>query len=391
MTELLSKLLGRVPVGWLQLTHNRGRLLAAVAGITFANVLIFVQLGIMGSLNTSIVRDYELLRADIMISAVDTNTLTESSGVPRQHMFRALALPTVQSVSPLFVGTIQYTQDNGDSTSFQTVAFDPQADGIMIDLIDAQRRSLLIENSILIDQATRGLDGIDLSDVSPENPVTLDIDGERLTARGAIRVGAGFSGDGSVITSDQTFLWLFPRRSSEAPDHVLVRLQNPADLERTLQSLEVLIPPEVARVRSVAHAAQEDLQYQTTERPTGLIFGFGVVMGIIVGVVIVYQILSTDVADHIREYATLKAMGYRQPFFLSVIFEEAVVLAVFGFVPGFLFSLGCYVLLNALTGLPLGMDVMTAVLVFVGTVAACTLSGALATRRLASANPADLF
>ena len=114
-------------------------------------------------------------------------------------------------------------------------------------------------------------------------------------------------------------------------------------------------------------------------------------MGILVGLVIVYQVLSTDVADHLREYATFKAMGYGQPFFLGIIFEEAIVLAVFGFIPGLIASMGLYAGLVAVTGLPVTMDASRAILVFLGTLTACTISGAIATRRLANADPADLF
>jgi putative ABC transport system permease protein len=134
-----------------------------------------------------------------------------------------------------------------------------------------------------------------------------------------------------------------------------------------------------------------DLAFMSSERPTGIIFGFGVFMGILVGLVIVYQVLSTDVADHLREYATFKAMGYGQPFFLGIIFEEAIVLAIFGFIPGFVVSLGLYAGLVAVTGLPITMDPTRAVLVFAGTLIACTISGAIATRRLTNADPADLF
>ena len=114
-------------------------------------------------------------------------------------------------------------------------------------------------------------------------------------------------------------------------------------------------------------------------------------MGIIVGLVIVYQLLSTDVADHLKEYATFKAMGYSQSFFLGIIFEEALILAVFGFVPGFVIASILYQFLNQATGLPVMMDAARPIAVFLGTIASCSLSGAIATRRLASADPADLF
>lgn len=114
-------------------------------------------------------------------------------------------------------------------------------------------------------------------------------------------------------------------------------------------------------------------------------------MGALVGVVIVYQVLATDVADHLEEYATFKAIGYRQRFFLGVVFEEAVVLALLGFVPGVLLALGFYAGVAAATGLPVAMTAGRAALVLTGTVIMCTLSGAIATRRLARAEPAELF
>ncbi len=141
----------------------------------------------------------------------------------------------------------------------------------------------------------------------------------------------------------------------------------------------------------MADAQAADLSYQTTQRPTGVIFGFGVAMGILVGLVIVYQVLSTDVADHLREYATFKAMGYPHRFFLGIVFEEAVILGAIGFVPGLILSLGIYAAMAQATGLPVTMTADRAAMIFVGTVLACAASGALATRRLRAADPADLF
>lgn len=131
--------------------------------------------------------------------------------------------------------------------------------------------------------------------------------------------------------------------------------------------------------------------YQQTRRPTGIIFGFGVLIGVLVGLVIVYQVLSTDVADHLREYATFKAMGYGPRFFLGVVFEEALVLGILGFVPGLIVGTSILLIMGAITTLPLAMTPSMAASVFVGTIVFSALSGAIATRRLAAADPADLF
>ena len=155
--------------------------------------------------------------------------------------------------------------------------------------------------------------------------------------------------------------------------------------------LRKLISDKSLRIRSYATAAAEDLSYQQTKRPTGIIFGFGVIIGVLVGIVIVYQVLSTDVADHLSEYATFKAMGYSQRFFLSIVLEEALILGVLGFIPGFAVASLLLAGMARATTLPLAMTAGMAVIVFFGTVIACTLSGAFATRRLAGADPADLF
>lgn len=127
------------------------------------------------------------------------------------------------------------------------------------------------------------------------------------------------------------------------------------------------------------------------ESPIGFVFGLGSTMGFIVGVVIVYQVLSTDVNSHLAEYATFRAMGYRNRYLLGVVFEEAIILSVMGFVPGMVIALGAYQLTAAATALPLAMPVSRAVTVLVMTFMMCGASGAIATRRLQGADPADIF
>ena len=208
---------------------------------------------------------------------------------------------------------------------------------------------------------------------------------------GTLTLGGSFFTDGTMFVSDQTFLRFFANRSSGAPNHVLLNIDDGISADVVVARLRSVLPASSVKVQTLAQAAAADQAYQTTQRPTGIIFGFGVLIGIIVGIVIVYQVLSTDVADHLREYATFKAMGYAERFFLGIVFEEAIVLAIFGFIPGLIVSLGLYAGMSRATGLPIEMDLMRIILVFLGTIIACAISGAIATRRLAGADPADLF
>lgn len=391
IAALLSKLLGRLPIGWLQLVHNRARLAAAVAGIAFANILVFVQLGIMMAMNTTILVPYTMFNADIMISAADSNTLFDGSNVPRQRGFEALGVSGVADMTPLFVGNIDWKKEDGSSTNLQVMASDPSRGSFVAETVRQEIANLLLIDTALLDENTRGANKERLQQITSSNPLVFEANNRTLTVPGTINVGGGFSADGYVYTSDQTFLRLFGKRSAGAPNHILLKTEVGADLERVLADLKQVLPADKVQVRSLAQAASADQVYQTTERPTGLIFGFGVLMGVIVGLVIVYQLLSTDVADHLKEYATFKAMGYKQSFFLGIVFEEAVILALLGFIPGALIASGLYQFLNQMTGLPILMDGARLLTVFLGTIASCAISGAIATRRLAGADPADLF
>lgn len=390
MTALLQRLFGRLPIGWLQLTHKRGRFAAALAGVAFANVLVFVQLGLMNSMGTATLKPYQFFQADIMISASDANALAEGGNVARQWMLQALADPDVAAGAGLFVGNVLWDR-GGTSISFTTFGIDPAQPAFMASGVSADLDLLQVQGAVILDRLARGLPPEEAAAIRPQTPLRFEAQGRTLTALASFAGGGGFGGDGFMLTSDQTFLSLFPARSSAAPDHILLRLRPGANLAATVLRLRGLISDSSLRIRSYAEAAQEDLRYQQTQRPTGVIFGFGVLIGVLVGLVIVYQVLSADVADHLREYATFKAMGYGPHFFLGIVLEEALILGLFGFVPGVLIGTAILTLMGAVTTLPLTMTPIMALTVFLGTVVFSALSGAIATRRLAAADPADLF
>jgi putative ABC transport system permease protein len=380
-----------LPLGWLQLVHNKTRLTAALAGVVFANVLVFMQLGFLGALVGSIQRPYDHMNADVLVSAADMNTLADGSPLPRRRMFQALAVEGVASATTLYYGKLDWRQPDGSVRNLDVFGVDPSARAFESADVEAQRPLLAAADAALIDRKTRNVPTDIFTAIERGEPLKFEAKGRTLSVVGTFSIGGGFSADGYLIVSDQTFLRLFPQRSAGAPNHVLVRLVPGADIEVVAASLRAALSTSDTVVRSVTAAVAKDQGFQTKQRPVGLVFGFGVVIGVLVGVIIVYQVLSTDVSDHLKEYATFKAIGYAPGYFLSVIFEEAMVLAALGFVPGIAIALGLYALVSHATGLPLSMTAARAAGVFVATAAMCGLSGFLATRRLARANPADLY
>lgn len=390
MSRLLQWIFGRLPIGWLQLTHKRGRFMAALSGVAFANVLVFVQLGIMNSMATATLKPYEFFQADIMISAADADALAVGGNVARQWMLQALADPDVIAGTGLFLANVPLERNNV-SVALTTFGVDPGQPEFFAQPIAGDIGLLQVRDVAILDRLARGISKDEAAAIRPQTPLSFETQNRTLTALTTFAGGGGFGGDGYMFVSDQTFLSLFPSRRSTAPNHILLRLRPGADVAVVVTRLRGLISDTTLRIRSYADATQQDLRYQQTRRPTGIIFGFGVLIGVLVGLVIVYQVLSADVADHLREYATFKAMGYGPRFFLGIVVEEALVLGILGFLPGLLVGTGILTLMGRLTTLPLAMTPGMAVTVFVGTLVFSTLSGVIATRRLAAADPADLF
>ncbi|MEO1138475.1 MAG: hypothetical protein AAFW87_03365 [Pseudomonadota bacterium] len=99
------------------MSHSRTRLFAAIAGVAFANILVFVQLGILGALNGTTTAPYALFEADIMVSSADANTLTDGSNVARQRLFQALTVPGVADGMPLYIANLDWQSDDGGTAT----------------------------------------------------------------------------------------------------------------------------------------------------------------------------------------------------------------------------------------------------------------------------------
>jgi putative ABC transport system permease protein len=256
--------------------------------------------------------------------------------------------------------------------------------------INQQLDLIKLPDTILFDGATRGDYKTAIAQLEHNQLLKTEIEHRTIKIAGLIRVGSSFGADGHLITSDQNFLRLFPRRQATSVSVGLLQLQPGTDPVQTVKALKAHLPNDV-QVLTRQEFIDFERHYWSTNTPIGFIFSLGVTMGFIVGVIIVYQVLSTDVNAHMGEYATFKAMGYRNRYLLTVVFEEAVILAVIGFIPGLAVSTGLYHLTRNATNLPLYMTLARGVSVLILTMVMCAISGAIATRKLQSADPADMF
>ena len=391
MRRFLKALQQRTPLGLKQLKHDPMRLLTAIAGITFADLLIFMQLGFADALYTSNTQYPQALQTDLVMISSDAKNFGQLSTFTRRRLYQALDVPGVESADILYLGSAQWRNpQTNEETSMLIIGQNPERPALNLPVVNAQLDAIRLPDIVLFDQGSRGDYQEMIAQVQAGERVTTEIGLSTVEVGGLFEVGASFADDGALITSDQTFLRLFGRREAGTASIGLIHLEAEADPVPVQRLLRDRLPDDVY-VFTHEEYVDFELNEIQSESPIGVVFGLGSAMGFIVGVVIVYQVLSTDVNSHLGEYATFRAMGYRNSYLLGIIFEEALILSILGFVPGLVMSIGVYQLASIATALPMGMNVGRAVGVFVLTFVMCGGSGAIATRRLQAADPADIF
>ncbi|MFB2936624.1 ABC transporter permease DevC [Aerosakkonemataceae cyanobacterium BLCC-F154] len=391
MIGFIQQIRRRIPLGWLQLTKQKSRLLVAISGVAFADVLMMMQLGFQTALYDSNTRLHQHLDTDLVLINPQGRNLINMSTFPRRRLYQSMSVEGVKSADPLYINMGNWKNpETQKETNVLVLGFNPNKPAF--DLPELQQNLHLIKmpDTMLFDEAARGTYQGTIAQVSQGETVNTELERRKINISGLYKVGASFAADGSLMTSDQNFLMLFPRRSASSVNIGLIELKPGYDPQQVAASLNAYLPSDV-KVLTKEEFIEFEKNYWSTNTAIGFVFSLGVTMGFLVGVIIVYQVLSTDVNDHIGEYATFKAMGYSHAYFLGVVFEEAIILAILGFIPGVAVSLGMYRLTRVATNLPMYMTIARALQVLILTIIMCAISGVIATRKLQAADPADMF
>lgn len=381
----------KIPLAWLQLTKQKSRFVVALAGIAFADLLMFIQLGFQDALFDASMTPYRALDADLVLINPKLQTLFAVETFPRERLYQALAYDGVESVSPVYISTAQWQNPvTRQDRNILIWGVDPARTAFKIPSVKANLDQLKQLNQVLFDQAGRPEYGPIADLLKQKSPIDIQVNESLMRVSGVFTLGASFAADGNAITSDSTFLRIFPSRSIDRIELGLIQLKPGANVEQIRSQMAQDLPQDV-QVLTVEGAALVEKTYWENGTGIGFIFGIGVIMGFIVGIVIVYQILYSDVTDHLPEYATLKAMGYTDRYLLGVLMQEALILGVLGYLPGFALAFGLYQLAFAATALPISMTLSRSITVFILTGIMCFASGAIAMRKLQAADPADIF
>ncbi|MDY6938595.1 MAG: ABC transporter permease DevC [Cyanobacteriota bacterium] len=387
---MLAKRFRKTPLAWLQVTREKMRLAVAIAGIAFADMLMFVQFGFQDALFDASVRPHSTFKADLVVVNSQFETFFSTKSFSRERLYQVRGFEGVESVSAIYAATAQWknptTRVDRPILIFGT---DPANPGFNLPEVDENIEELKKLNRVLFDRAGRPEYGI-VPIFEATGTAKTEVNDRLVEVVGMFALGASFTADGTAIASDSTFLHMFPNRSVDRIEVGLVEIGDDADLERVQLGIQEQLPDDV-RVLTVEEFADLERSYWANGTGIGFIFSLGAGVGFIVGIVIVYQILYTDVSEHLPEYATLKAMGYTDGYLIEVLIQESLLLAVLGFIPGFAIASGLYSIAKSATLLPIAMTTSRALLVWSLTIVMCSVSGIVAMRKLQTADPADIF
>jgi len=395
----------KTPLVLLNLLHQPMRTSVAILGVAFAILLIFMQLGFYGSAELSATTLYDALDFDLLVRSRDYLCLTSARPFLRSRLQQARGHAAVASVAPVYIDwqlwrNPQGLKFNGDEKKrnyrriILVLAFNLR-DRIFVprpphgETPTPQQVLKLDEpNTVLVDSYTRKYFG------KHDRGTQTELNGTAITVAGHFTIGTGLGADGLVVTSDRTFARLTDTGSLERPTLGLIKLKpearnRAAEVKEELQSL--FAESEEIEVLTRAKVETDERTYWLKRTPVGVIFTMGVLVACLVGIIFVYQVIATDIADHSAEYATLRAIGYSSLYLSGMVLRQAITFALLGYVPGLLAAWLLYWLGRNYEQILLFPSWKRAIEVLLLSITMCSLSGLLAIHKVKAADPADQF
>src|SRR6516165_9286960 len=380
---------GFVPLAWRNLLANKPRLLRSSGGIGFAVLLMLMQLGFERAFFNASLEVIQLLDGDIFLQRASKYRFATEDPFPGRDLEAARAVPGVASASPLYAAWhYLFWRNPVDDKNFlvRVCAFDPDQPILSLPELEATLKDWTALDTALFERRTRRFLGMD-----PPSPAA-ELNGSKLKIIGSFALGPDFENDGTVVIGDRTFAKLLPGSGGGPPDVELgvVKLTPGSDPIAVQQAITAAVPAELA-VLTKDQLLELERKFQADVSSAGPIFAMGTLVGFIVGMLIAYQIIYTDVAEQQPQYATMKAMGYRTRYLIQVVVEQAALSALAGWVPAVLISIVIFRILGGVALLPLHMTIRLALVSLALTLAMCLISAVLAVRRVVSADPAEVF
>jgi putative ABC transport system permease protein len=359
----------------------------ALSAVAFSILLLFMQIGFYTSCRTSSVLMHRLLDFDALLVSSKYMYFAQPGSFPESRVHLARATPGVERVAQVRLMRSKWRNVEVERyRSLLVLGVEPDERPFVVETLNDQLHALSGFGRAIFD-----------ADSHPSyGPMTVgttsELGGRRTEVVGQYRWGAGFL-NGALVVGRATFASLAADRPPDQVSFALVKLEpdlREADRRAALERLASVLPADT-RLFTRAQIERYDQRYFMRDRPIGLIFTSGVVLAFLIGAVIVYQVVSSDISDQLAELATLKALGYTASQIRAMVLEQGLIYGGVAFVPAAVASIGLYALLRSSARLPVEMTPAIAATVFGLALGMCATAGLLALRKLERADPADLF
>ena len=364
------------------LAHNPVRLAAAVAGVAVAVLIMFVELGLLLGVLNSQAMVASRINGDLVVmdqARVDLHKWTDVRDI---RLHQIAAVPGVADVVPIYQGTMGL-RNPPDKAIRRIVVFAFPANDVPFDIGNPEKisRVLRVPGSVLYDRLSRPIFG------PIRRGQDIELDGTLFNMAGFVSLGPDVVNDGAVVMSESDWL---SRHPGDQPIMGAIRLEPGADVGDVQARILAALPKDIT-VMTPAKVRSREFLFTLKAAPIGILFGIGMLAGLVIGAITCYQILFNEIVDRFAQYATLRAMGFSDAFFRRVILEQAVLLSLGGFVAGALLSWIAYVYLAHATSLAVRFDLFSLVFVLLLTVGMTVMAGLFALKPVAHADPASLY
>lgn len=379
-----------LPLAWLLLSKQPTKFLTAILGVAVAGMLILIQLAIQDALYNSSVAIVKKFDAELVMISQKSASLTGLASFDQPRLANVFAADSVQNVYPIRWRYVKWRLP-GESLGRLAIAIgiNPSQPVFKDDAIQAIQAELSIPGRILYDSLSRPEFGPVQEQFERERTMVAYGGDVRLKVAGLVRLGPSFGYDSSFITSQSTVDSIYPESAGQI-ELGLVKLKPGVNVDTALAKLSTSLPADV-NLMTAKQFANTEKSYWANSKPIGYVFLFCAVMGLAVGAMMVYQLLSMDVSFHLPAYALMLSIGYQRLRLESVVFMQGIILSVLGFPISWLVSSLLCRLIAGATSLPMALPALTVALTFLLVVFMCSASSLLAMSKLNDADPAELF
>jgi putative ABC transport system permease protein len=375
----------KTPLAWRNVAQSKVRSLVALCGISFAILLIFMQLGFHATAATSATSVYEALDFDILVLSRHYVFVARPGQFPRSRLEQVRAMEGVESVSPVWIAMGEWSNiETHQRWNILTLGVDPGQRPFRKQAVNDRLPLLTVPDNALSDLRSRPQHGPLTAGVSSE------VEHHRVRIVGRYEIGAGFVAGATLITGRDTFFEIFQGTSPDQINFGLVKLAPGVSPSVAAAEMKQRLWP-AATVVTRSELTSGEQSFWLNVKPIGIMFTSGVLVAFVAGAVILYQVLASEVQNRLREYATLKALGYGDRYVYGVVARQALIFAGLGFFPAFFLALFLYFLLRTQALVPVTMELTRVAGVSLLTGAMCLSATFLAVRKLRAADPADLF